>query len=233
MNTPLTDEEITRYSAVNKESIDFLLTRYNSVNRWVIADMIRRSRYHYPDKKALVSGDQSLTYTELEEESNRVANAFLDLGIQKYDRIAILAHNTIHHVLTWLGCCKAGAIYLAINYLLRGKDITYCINHSESTVFIVEDTLYDLVKDVLDDMPTLKYLIWSREGSGKPAASDRFMDFDQWYNPFPAAEPDTDLHIYEPCQMSYTSGTESLPKGVIIGNQNLMSQYMGAIIDGG
>jgi len=34
--------------------------------------------------------------------------------------------------------------------MLRGKDISYCINHSESVVFIVEDALYDLVKDVMD-----------------------------------------------------------------------------------
>ncbi len=40
------------------------------------------------------------------------------------------------------------------------------------------------------------------------------------------------LHIEDPCQMTYTSGTESLPKGVIISNQALMAQYMGAIIDG-
>jgi fatty-acyl-CoA synthase len=60
-----------------------------------------------------------------------VANALADLG-SKYDRVAILAHNTVDHVLTWLGCCKIGAVYLAINYLLKGKDISYCIDHSES-----------------------------------------------------------------------------------------------------
>ncbi len=95
-----------------------------------------------------------------------MANALADLGVRKYDRVAILAHNTIDHVLTWIGCAKIGAVYLAINYLLRGKDISYCINHSESKVFIVEDALFDLVKDVLDDMPTVKTLIWSRAGSG-------------------------------------------------------------------
>ena len=232
-NTPLTGEETVHYNVVNKDTIEFLKNRYNKVNRWVIADMIRRSRYHYPDKKALIFGDQSLTYSELEDQSNRVANALLGLGVQKYDRVAILAHNTIHHALTWLGCCKAGAVYLAINYLLRGKDITYCINHSESTVFIVEDALYDLVKDVLDDMPTVKTLIWSTQGAGKPPVSDRFRDFDTWYQAFPATEPDTVLNIDDPCQMTYTSGTEALPKGVIISNQALMAQYMGAIVDGG
>ncbi|HMK35754.1 MAG TPA: acyl-CoA synthetase [Desulfomonilaceae bacterium] len=229
---PLTDEEKTRYHVLNKENIEFLMTRYNRTNRWVIADMIRRARYHFPEKKAIIFGDKSLNYTEMEDECNRVANALIDLGVKKYDRVAILAHNTIHHVLTWIGCCKIGAVYLAINYLLRGKDISYCINHSESTVFIVEDALYDLVKDVLDEMPSVKTFIWSNQGAGNPPVSERFRDFDEWVKPYLASEPDTILHIEDPCQMTYTSGTESRPKGVIISNQALMAHYMGCIIDG-
>jgi len=229
---PLTEEEKARFGVINKENVEFLMDRYNKTNRWVIADMIRRSAYHYPDKKAVIFGDMSLTYAELEDECNRVANALTGLGVEKYDRVAILAHNTIHHVLTWLGCCKIGAIYLAVNYMLRGKDISYCVNHSESKAFIVEDTLHDLVKDVLDEMPTVKTLIWSNQGAGQQPVDDKFKDFDEWYKAYPADEPDTILHIEDPCQMTYTSGTEALPKGVIISNQALMSEYVGCIVDG-
>ncbi|HYA15137.1 MAG TPA: AMP-binding protein, partial [Syntrophales bacterium] len=198
----LTEKEKTRYNTLNKENVEFLMDRYNKVNRWVIADMIRRSSYHYPDKKALIFQDKSLTYAELETECNRVAHALSDLGVRKYDRVAILAHNTIHHVLTWLGCAKIGAIYLAINYLLRGKDISYCINHSESKVFIVEDSLYDLVKDVMNDMPTVKTWVWSNQGAGKPPVSNQFRDFDVWYKKYPPEEPDAILHIEDPVQMT-------------------------------
>ena len=229
---PLTEEEKDRYKVIDKENLDFLMNRYNRMNRWVIADMIRRSAYRYPDKPALIFGDKTLTYAALERECNRTANALAALGVRKYDRVSILAHNTIHHVLTWLGCAKIGAIYLAINYLLRGKDVSYCINHSESKVFIVEDALFDLVKDVMDDMPTVKTFIWSDQVAGQPPASDRFPNFDAWCGDYPDAEPDTILHIEDPCQMTYTSGTESRPKGVIISNQALMAQYMGAIVDG-
>ena len=229
---PLTEEEKKRYTVINKENLEYLMNRYNKVNRWVIADMIRRSAYHYPDKAAIIYKDKTLTYAQLEVECNRVANALRDLGIQKYDRVAILAHNTIHHVLIWMACCKIGAIYLAINYLLRGKDISYCINHSESKAFIVEDALFDLVKDVLDDVPTVKTWIWSDQVAGQPPVSDRFLNFDDWCGKYPATEPDTLLHIEDPCQMTYTSGTEALPKGVIISNQALMAQYMGTIVDG-
>ncbi|MHB8833487.1 MAG: acyl-CoA synthetase [Desulfobacteria bacterium] len=229
---PLTEEEKDRYKVIDKENLEFLMNRYNRMNRWVIADMIRRSAYRYPDKPALVFGDKTLTYAELERECNRTANALAGLGVRKYDRVSILAHNTIHHVLAWLGCAKIGAIYLAINYLLRGKDVSYCINHSESKVFIVEDALFDLVKDVMDDMPTVKTFIWSDQVAGQPPASDRFRNFDAWCGDYPDTEPDTILHIEDPCQMTYTSGTESRPKGVIISNQALMAQYMGAIVDG-
>jgi len=230
---PMSPDEKARFNVLNKENLDFLMNRYNRVNRWVIADMVRRSAYHYPDKAALIFGEKTLTYRQLEAAANQVANALIARGIRKYDRVAILAHNTPHHVLTWLGCCKIGAVYLAVNYMLRGKDITYCINHSESRLFIVEDALYGLVEDVLNEMPTVETLVWSDQGAGKPPVDGRFLDFDQWMVGAPATEPDVLLHIEDPCQMTYTSGTESLPKGVIISNQALLAEYMGAIIDGG
>ncbi|HYQ92775.1 MAG TPA: AMP-binding protein, partial [Candidatus Competibacteraceae bacterium] len=231
MMTSLSAADKARYSVLNEDTIEFLMTRYNRVNRWVIADMLRRTCYHVPDKPALLFGDYCLSYTQLEAECNQVANALLDLGVKKYDRVAILAHNTVHHVLTWLGTAKTGGIYLGLNYLLRGPDLAYCLNHSESTVLIVEDALYDLVKDVLTELATVKHLIWSSQGAGQ-LAPDGFLDFDAWYRAYPATEPEVVLRIEDPVQMTYTSGTESRPKGVILNHQALIAEYLACIIDG-
>jgi len=228
---PLSPKDKERYSTINQENIEFIMNRNNKINRWVIADMIRRSAYHFPDKTALIFNDMSLSYTELERQCNQTANALSSLGVKKYDRVAILAHNTHHHVLTWMGCAKIGAIYLAVNYLLKGDDIAYCVNHSESTLFIVEDSLYPQVKDVLHKLPTVKTLIWSDQGE-KGKAPENFINFDDWYRAHDDTEPEAVLRIEDPAQMTYTSGTESLPKGVIISNQSLIAQYMGCIIDG-
>lgn len=227
----LREKELEYFATINRESINFLRKRYNKINRWVVADLLKRSAYRYPDKKALVFNDITYNYTELDEECNRFANALLDMGLQRYERVAILAHNTAHHVITWLGTAKAGGVYLAINYLLRGKDISYCLNHSESKFFIIEDILYDLVKDVLNEIPGVKTLIWSNQGAGQ-AAPENFLAFDEWYKKYSATEPDIDLYIEDPVQMTYTSGTESLPKGVILNNQSLLAEYMACIIDG-
>ena len=231
LSQKLGKKDQARYHTINKENIEFIMERNNHVNRWVIADMLRRTAYHYPDKKAVIFNNITRTYTELEKECNQTAHALSELGVTKYDRVAILAHNTHHHVLTWIGCAKIGAIYLAVNYLLKGDDIAYCINHSESKVFIVEDTLYPQVKEVLDKMPSVKTLIWSNQGAGQ-SPEQGFLNFDDWYKGFPDTEPDVILRIEDPVQMTYTSGTESLPKGVIISNQSLIAEYMGCIIDG-
>ncbi len=228
---PLPEDAKKHYQSFDRESIAFLRTRYNRITRWVIADIVRRSAYRYPEKPALIFGDQVLTYAELDEAVNRVAQGLLALGLKRFDRVAILAHNTVHHVLTWLGTAKAGGIYLAINYLLRGKDIAYCINHSEARFFIVEDALAELVEGVLAEMPTVRHWIWSTQGAGRPAPAG-WLDFDAWASEQPAREPDVQLYIEDPVQMTYTSGTESLPKGVVLTNQSLMAQYMGCIVDG-
>jgi len=236
-NMRLTEDERRRYDVISRENIDFLMDRYNRVNRWVIADMVRRSCYHFPDKTALIFGDTNLTYTDLEDQCNQVANALAGLGVKKYDRVAILARNTQHHIITLLGCAKLGAIYVAVNYLLRDDNIAFCVNHSESVVFVIEDSLYLQVKDVMAKMPSVKHLIWSNQGAGQAslACADRppgFINFDEWFAAAPKTEPDVILRIEDPVQITYTSGTESLPKGAIINNQALISNYLSAIIDG-
>jgi len=222
---------------INEENVQKIRKRYHKVRRWVIADFLKRSAWRYPKKDALIfnhpgKGEVRLTYPELEQEANKLANAFLDLEVQKYDRIAILAHNTLHHVLTIFGAAKAGAIYLALNYLMYGKDLAYCVNHSEAKVLIVEDALYNRIKDVLDELRTVETLIWSNHGSNSPPPDDRWLEFDDWYSKFPAEEPDVVLNIEDPVQITYTSGTETLPKAVVLPNESLIAQYVGCIVDG-
>ncbi len=222
----------TRFGEFNGPDLDFLLNRYNRVNRWVIADMVRRSAHRHPEKAALVFRGQRISYLALEKACNQTANALIALGVGKYDRVAVIAHNTLHHVLTWLGCCKAGAVYLPINFLLSSADIQFCVNHSESKVLMVEDAFSDLVENNIPRMPSIKSLIWSNQGMGEPPPSGRFLEFDHWCAQYADTEPDVTLRIEDPCQLSYTSGTEAAPKGVVINNQSLLASYMSCIIDG-
>ncbi|SFM61152.1 AMP-binding protein [Thermodesulforhabdus norvegica] len=104
----LTPQERELFNHLEPETVRFLRKRYNYITRWVIADIVSRSAYRYPEKPALIYGDTTLTYSQLDEAINRVANGLLALGLRRHGRVAILAHNTVHHVMTWLGTAKAG-----------------------------------------------------------------------------------------------------------------------------
>lgn len=59
-------------------------------------------------------------------------------------------------------------------------------------------------------------MVWPIWFAGQSPPDDRFKNFETWYKAFPSEEPDVVLRVEDPCQMTYTSGTESLPKRVII-----------------
>lgn len=60
----LMDEERERFTVINEENVRFLRSRYNHVNRWVVADIVRGSANRFPDKPALIYKDITLTYKE-------------------------------------------------------------------------------------------------------------------------------------------------------------------------
>ena len=231
------DAEIEKlFSKITDENVRELRKKYNKIRRWVIADFLRRNARKFPEKTALIFNhpdgyEIKLSYEELDREANKLANALLNFGLKKYDRVAILAHNTLHHVITIFGSAKAGVIYLGLNYLLYGKDLAYAINHSESKILIVEDSLYQRIEPIVGDLKNVKLFLWSNQGSNMPTPKG-WISLDDFYKQVDGSEPNTILNIEEPVQMTYTSGTESLPKAVIHTNESLISHYVGTIIDG-
>ena len=81
-----------------------------------------------PSHLAVVDGQRKLTYTELEDRSNRLANGLLNLGIKRGDRVGILAHNCQEYIELELAAAKAGFIVAALNCRLGTRELTHCIN---------------------------------------------------------------------------------------------------------
>uniref|UniRef100_UPI0035B43A18 AMP-binding protein n=1 Tax=Promineifilum sp. TaxID=2664178 RepID=UPI0035B43A18 len=84
------------------------------------ADLLSKRAELTPDRTALldVSTGVAYTYAELNARANRLANAFRALGIEKGDRVAILAQNSIVYVDLLYGLAKIGAIFAPLNWRL-------------------------------------------------------------------------------------------------------------------
>src|ERR1035437_11153221 len=73
-------------------------------------DVIKESVYRFPLKTALISCDRKISYSEMDEMSDRFATALVDLGVQKGDRVCVMLPGSAQNVIAFHGVLKVGAI---------------------------------------------------------------------------------------------------------------------------
>src|ERR1017187_7881878 len=97
-----------------------------------------------PDKIALICGEHSLTYAELNARARRVANALSDLGVRVGDRVAVMAHNSIELLEVASGLSKLSVIGVSLNYRLREHEVAYILNDCQAKVVIARLELVEV-----------------------------------------------------------------------------------------
>src|SRR6476619_1813936 len=83
-------------------------------------------------------GWRTLSWRELREQGLEIAAAFVELGVQPGDRVAMMASNRIEHVLADIGAMHAGATPMSIYNTLSPSQVAYVAEHSEPRVVILE-----------------------------------------------------------------------------------------------
>src|ERR1700678_3348368 len=92
---------------------------WGSAPRRTLGGVVGEAARAFPDKPAMLFGDEGATYRELDERSNAYGNALLKLGIAKGDCVSVLMENCLEMVYAWLGLGKIGALEVGINTAYR------------------------------------------------------------------------------------------------------------------
>jgi fatty-acyl-CoA synthase len=196
-----------------------------------IGDLLHRSAQRHPDKPAIVYRATRQTYAELEETVNRTADALSARGLGPGDRVALHAHNSYGFVVAALAMAKRGVVMVPVNFMLGAEEVAFILEHSGAVGMIAEDELLPVATAALDlgsgEVRTRAVI------SDEPAAPpDGWEALDAWYeHPGPAA-PDVVVGDDDPIAITYTSGTESRPKGAVLTSRCLISQFVSCIVDG-
>ncbi|MBC8997309.1 amino acid adenylation domain-containing protein [Pseudomonas sp. N40(2020)] len=154
-----------------------------------------------PDATALIFGEQTLSYGELNRRANQVAHHLLALGIRADDRVAICVERGPQMIIGLLGVLKAGAGYVPIDPVYPLDRIAFTLQDSAPVAVLMQAATRDRVADL--DVPT--------------------VDLDSAHL---RAEFATDPQIPEltPAHLAYviyTSGSTGLPKGVMVEHRNV------------
>jgi acyl-CoA synthetase (AMP-forming)/AMP-acid ligase II len=103
-----------------------------------IGEIINVNANKYPNKLALKDKRRHLTFKQLNERTNKLANGILNNGIQKGDKIAILSNNCVEFMELYVAAAKGGFIIVPLNFRLHPDDISYIINNSDAKwLFVV------------------------------------------------------------------------------------------------
>src|SRR5215467_3146346 len=102
-----------------------------------MADLFEHAVDAFPERTALICGDRQLTYSELEDEANRLAHHLAAQGVGPGDHVGLYARNSIAAVETLLAVIKLRAVTININYRYLAGDLAALV-HDQDLAEIVD-----------------------------------------------------------------------------------------------
>jgi fatty-acyl-CoA synthase len=185
----------------------------NLVNRVNVGDSLTRTATRLPEVLAVVDGDRSWTYAQLNAQVNRVANSLAARGYTRGDALALGCGNCGEFLVTYYACAKLGVVCVPLNLGWRADEVAYVLDHSQSRGIVIEASLVPHVLPGIEKVPAVRDLIVAN-GEGEASLPDRtWLSFAQLEGS--DAEPEVYVGDRDAISYLYTSGTTSFPKGVV------------------
>lgn len=195
------------------------------------ADLLSRRAELTPDRIALVDLETGIryTYAQINARANRAANFLREkLGVEKGDRVSILARNSIVYVDLFYGLPKIGAIFAPFNWRLTAHELAYMVNDLEPAVILAEPEFADTV-DELRGTAAVNQLV-SLRGADIDKAFSYELGVDQALDMEPV-RPSMDAET--PYCILYTSGTTGYPKGAVIPHRQILFNCINTVVSWG
>jgi fatty-acyl-CoA synthase len=200
------------------------------------ADLLSRRALLTPDRVALVelSTGQRYTYAELNTRANRSAHFLRDrLGVQKGDRISILAHNSVVYLDLLYGVAKIGAVLAPLNWRLVARELAYIVNDCQPKALLCGPEFVDVLGDVVETGVLslgLRENLVSLEGAEIEGALSYENELAAASDNEPERPP---LDGDDPYCILYTSGTTGRPKGAVIPHRQVLWNCINTVISWG
>ncbi len=190
--------------------------------------VIKRSCENYPDRVAIIYGDERLTFKETHERINRLANGLYDLGLRKGDRVGLFLKNCREHFEIYLALIQAGLVRAPINVRLSAREVAFMMKDCGAKAVIFSEESIPVVEEIRDKLPELEILVCLQGGK----------DYEDYRNILAggsSGEPKVIIEDDDLCHLPYTSGTTGNPKGAMMTHKRFLTlisrMYMSPLRD--
>jgi long-chain acyl-CoA synthetase len=202
---------------------------------YLVHQFLEHSAKRFPDKTALVCGEERLTYGQVNAQANRLARHLIAAGLRRQDRVAIFLDSSLEAVVSVFGALKAGGIFVMLSPTMKAKKLSYILKDSGARCMVTHSAKAPIAIEALADAPELEHVVWAGSNPGRPANPK--MQYVTWEEALhPAAglqDLDTPCIDVDLATIIYTSGSTGEPKGVMSAHYNVVAaarsitQYLG------
>jgi long-chain acyl-CoA synthetase len=201
----------------------------------------------YPDRACTIFKGAVITYKEMDEISNRVAAALVDMGVKKGDRVGIFMPNTPQFVMVYYGILKAGGAVVATNPLYTPPEIEHQAGDSGIEYMFVMTNFYETIKkaqpktkikklivtNLKETLPPVLRILFTlaREKKGGFRIEGGLRDGDIWFQDLlakykDAARPNVDVDADDTALFQYSGGTTGISKGAVAMHRNVVANTL-------
>ena len=184
-------------------------------------ELLRQSVEKNGERICIIAKGESLTYNELDDLSDRVAQYLISIGIKSGDRVGIMQPNTPQFVIGYYGILKAGGVVMAINPAFRPEEVQKLLIEGGVKALILPASLVEAVRTFQTQTLVRSLVVVGEELSSLPSED---VYWDEMLELFSAEDPvNQDVKPDDPAVYQYTGGTTGTPKCAIGRHYNLVA----------
>ncbi|MDD7719099.1 MAG: class I adenylate-forming enzyme family protein [Eubacteriaceae bacterium] len=160
---------------------------------------------------------REISWMVFNEKANRFANALIDCGIGKGDKVAILLMNCLEWLPIYFGILKTGAMAVPLNFRYASDEIKYCLDLSEADMLVFGEEFIGRVEEVADDISENRLLVYV--GDGCPSFAESYSNLTA-----DCASGNPGIYINEDdfAAIYFSSGTTGFPKAILHRHRSLI-----------
>ena len=187
-----------------------------------VSEMLARNARMYPEDSALIELKPSkkirkeITWREFDERANRIANALIDRGVGKGNKVIHLMMNSINWLEAYFGIIRTGAWAVPLNFRFTSREIKYCTDIAEAKVMILGEEFVERVESIRAQLSTITDYIFVGEEVPQGMAG-----FQEVTDKASSQLPSVVLNDEDACGLYFTSGTTGEPKPILLTHKNM------------